>query len=83
MRTTAMLALAAGLAALAACDSANEQVTDNMDANLVMPADNFDTMEADAADETAGGNLAADSDLTGESDNVDATSNTAAANTSY
>lgn len=73
MKITTTLALAVGLAALAGCQQAEENAADNMDANLEMPADNFDTMDANLANDTMDANLGND---TNAADNT-TTNNTA------
>ena len=81
MKTITTLAVAVGLASLSACGGTAEENTENMDANLVMPADNFDTMDVNAAN-GMDANLGADTNMT-EGANADATVNNAAGNTGY
>ncbi|MBA3510528.1 hypothetical protein [Sphingomonas sp.] len=81
MKIITTLGVAIGLSALAACGGAAEENADNMDANLVMPADNFDTMDANAANEMDV-NLGNDANMT-DGANADAAANNAAGNTGY
>ena len=73
------LTLAVGLLSLAACNQAAEENVDaNADANLTMPADNFDTMDANAAVDANLGN-----DATMANDTANADANTATENSGY
>ena len=78
MKIITALGVAIGLSALAACGgNAEENTAENMDANLIMPADNFDTMDANAANEMDV-NLGNDANMT-DGANADAAAN----NTGY
>lgn len=78
MKITTTLALAAGLAALSACNQSTEnEAANNIDANLEMPAENLDTMDANDA---VADNLGNDANAAADTGNADATADNTASN---
>jgi hypothetical protein len=77
MKITTTLALAVGLTALAACNQSTEEAANNIDANLEMPAENLDTMDANDA---AAANLGNDANAAADTGNADATADNTASN---
>src|SRR5688572_23596342 len=76
MKITTTLAVAAGLAALAACNqSPQEQTADNIEANAEMTADNLEEMADETANDATEENLENAADATREAgeENADAT----------
>lgn len=80
MKITTTLALAVGLTALAACNQSTEEAANNIDANLEMPAENFDTMDANVTNEAIDANLGNDVNAAADTGNADATADNAASN---
>lgn len=81
MKITTTLALAAGLAALSACNQSTEnEAANNIDANLEMPAENLDTMDANATNDADAANLGNDANAAADTGNADATADNAASN---
>jgi hypothetical protein len=80
MKITTTLALAAGLAALSACNQSTDEAANNIDANLEMPAENLDTMDANATNDADAANLGNDANAAADTGNADATADNTASN---